>query len=201
MSSDLTASPSMRVALVCFTSSYLARCIEEKGHHVTTIDTSAGAWKNHVQEDALKHLQNNKYDFVIACPPCTYLTRAQFTLLKHSFSRKRKAVDAINWSRMLWAAAGSRKIFENPPGLMSRALGKRYTLVHPWQFGDPYRKELCFWLDDVAPLIDTYVSPVRKPVSNHVNSRMSQVQKMHVRSSWDRFPLFCHAIADQWFAR
>lgn len=191
----------LKVGLICFTSSYLAEAIEQRGHQVTTVDNVPGSWKRHIQADALEVLGIEEFDFTILCPPCTFLTRAQISLLKRNFPRIRKCINAIRFSQALWMSSAERSVLENPPGLMSRALGPRSDLVQPFMFGDPYRKELCLWLRNVPPLFRTMSSGERKTVANHTNSRMSQDQKMHIKSSWDRFPRMCDQIAEQWFNR
>lgn len=195
----LSPGTQMNIGLICFTSQTFAERIRAKGHTVTTVDLCpALSPGNHIIDDALHHLSLAKYDFAIMCPPCTYLTRAQYQLLQTSFARRRKAVLALEFVKALSHSNVPRWVIENPPGLASRVLGYRYDLVHPFHFGDPYRKELCLWLKDVPPLMRTMSSAVRKSISNHTNGRMSQDLKSHIKSSWDRYPLMQEAMIDQW---
>jgi len=40
---------------------------------------------------------------------------------------------------------------------MSKMWRKPDQIIQPWQFGDPYRKTTCLWLDNLPPLSPTKI--------------------------------------------
>ena len=68
----------MRVLVACEESQRVCIAFREKGHEAYSCDIepcSGGHPEWHIQDDVLKHLDEN-WDLIIAHPPCTYLTVA-----------------------------------------------------------------------------------------------------------------------------
>lgn len=178
----------------------LSKAITAKGHDVTTCDLKQGEFpERHIQGDVLNIL-DSRWDFMIAFPPCTYLAKAQEWRCQRESGREQKQQAAIEFATALFNAPIPRIAIENPVGKLSQVWGAPSQIVRPWWFGDPYQKEICLWFSNVPPLIATLYNPIRKPIANHVNSRMTQAQKSEVKSSWNYYPGMCKAIADQWFS-
>jgi hypothetical protein len=85
---------------------------------------------------------------------------------------------------------------ENPKGILSTQWLAPSMIIYPWQFGDPYRKDICLWTRNLPPLISTVYSTKRRSVTNHVNSRMSQALKSKIKSRF--FKGVATAMANQW---
>ncbi len=145
----------------------------------------------------VENLFKEKFDFVFAFPPCKYLCGVQLWRCNANPIRKAKQLDAIDHVRQLYANF-ENIVIENPIGILSRALGRPNQIVHPYNFGDPYSKNICLWMKNMPALMLPLYNPVQKSISNHVNSRMSQALKSSIRSSWSRYPKMCESIASQY---
>ena len=68
----------MNVLVACEESQRVTIAFRERGHRAFSCDVkpcSGGFPEWHIQDDVLKVL-DEKWDLIIAHPPCTYLTRA-----------------------------------------------------------------------------------------------------------------------------
>ena len=142
-------------------------------------------------------LCDSYWDLVFAFPPCTYLAKAQMFRYHNNIIRSFLRDNALNLVSTLYNSF-SRIAIENPAGYLNNHWKAPSQILHPWYFGDPYNKDICLWLKDCPPVIATKYSVLRKSVSNHVNSRMSQAHKSIVKSSWSYYPEMCKAIAEQY---
>lgn len=104
-----------------------------------------------------------KWDMIIAHPPCTYLTvtgNRWFNVERYgekAIKRQRNREEAIKFF-MAFANADCDKIaIENPVGVMSSHFRKPNQIVQPWQFAlteeEKTEKTTCLWLKGLPPLI------------------------------------------------
>ena len=150
----------------------------------------------HLQDDVFNVLRSYSPDLMIAFPPCRFLCKAQIPLLYSSPGRRELSLDAIKFVRRLYDSSVLRIAIENPIGVLSSAWRKPDQITSPANFGNVHHKDICLWLKNLPPLIDTCVNVRRQPVRNHVNGRMSQEQKSHIKSKF--FPELAAAMANQW---
>lgn len=179
-------------------SGIVSAAFRAKGHDVTTCDLlpSDGKENCHYQGD-IKNLLSFPWDMAIFFPPCTYLCNAQLWMCQRSPERMQLQKEAIKTVTGLFSMDNIPKIaIENPKGILSSSFLPASQIIYPWNFGDPYKKPTCLWLKNLPPLISTCYSVIRKPISNHVNSRMTQAQKSKIRSKF--FPGVAAAMANQW---
>lgn len=151
----------------------------------------------HITGDFWK-IDHSVYDVIIAFYPCTYLAKAGLHWCNDNPDRSVLRDMAVEDVKRLMSLKVQHIALENPTGYLSTAYRPPDQLVFPWHFGDPYRKEINLWLKNLPPLMSTCHHYLRKSVSNHVNSRMSQDLKSEIKSSWLWYPRMCKAIADQW---
>lgn len=105
-----------------------------------------------------KKIEVEKWDIIIAHPPCTYLTvtgNRWFNIEKYGdkaikrIEERKKAIEFF----MLIARADCEKIaIENPVGIMSTQWRKPDQIIQPYFFGEPYEKKTCLWLKNL-PLL------------------------------------------------
>jgi hypothetical protein len=187
----------MRVLLACEHTASLRSEFQLLGHDAWSCDLKpCTVTGNHYQGDVFD-LINEHWDLVVAFPPCTYLAKAQLWRCLSDERRWHKQQRALMFVRDLYNSF-PRIAIENPIGHLNTHWKSPGQIIKPFYFGDPYSKEICLWLKDCPPIISTLYSVLRKPVSNHVNSRMSPALKSEIKSSWSHYPLMCKAIADQW---
>jgi hypothetical protein len=152
----------MRILLACEESQ--AVCIEMRklGHEAFSCDLlpcSGGHPEWHLQQDVTEILKQ-KWDMIIAFPPCTYLTVSN-TYMKRGCSKytadqaKQLRQDAIDFF-MMFANADCEKIaIENPIGIMSTIYRKPDQVIQPFEFGHPESKATCLWLKGLPKLKPT----------------------------------------------
>jgi hypothetical protein len=167
----------VRVLVACEESQRV--CIEFRrlGHEAYSCDIhecSGGHPEWHIHGDALKALEAgdfrtadgtqrhvDKWDLLIAHPPCTYLTvsgNRWFSVEKYgdkAIERMEKRKNAADFF-MKFANADIEKIaIENPVGAMSRLYRKPDQIIQPYWFGDAVRKGTCLWLKGLPNLLPT----------------------------------------------
>lgn len=114
------------------------------------LDESGGYPQWHLKGDIFKFL-NDKWDCMIAFPPCTDLAMSG---AKH-FEQKRKdgrQQKSIEFFLALANAPIKHIAIENPIGVMSTYFRKPDQIVNPFDFGDPARKPTCLWLKNLPKL-------------------------------------------------
>lgn len=188
----------MKVLVACEESQVVTKAFRSLGHEAYSNDIyecSGGHPEWHIVGDA-RDIVLGSWDIIIAHPPCTFLCKAQLWRCVPGTDRYIEQRKAIDFVKELYNAPCPQVAIENPIGCLSREWRRYDQLIYPYQFGDPYRKDICLWLKGLPRLDLGTESPIRKSVSNHVNSRMSQVQKSRIKSRF--FPGVAKAMAEQW---
>lgn len=112
------------------------------------------AW--HIQDDVLKHL-NDGWDFMIAHPPCTYLSHAGIGYFNEARwgdkarERKLKRQLAYEFFMQFINASIPHIAIENPVGYVNGRL-KPTQIIQPYHFGDAHVKAACLWLKNLPRL-------------------------------------------------
>jgi hypothetical protein len=191
-----------KILIACEESQIVLSAFLTRGHYGAfscDLKPASGEFKHrHLQADVFDVLSSQAWDMVIGFPPCTFLTRPQQWICNKSFDRRTKRSEAVEFVRRLYDSC-PRVAIENPPGELSRSFRPYDQLVYPYQFGDPYRKEICLFLKGLPKLVvpgsDKW-NDRRTSMQNKVNGRMSQDQKSEVKSKF--FPGIADAMAEQW---
>ena len=108
--------------------------------------------KYHIQDDLLKVIKSEKWEAIIAFPPCTHLA---ISGAKY-FEEKRKSgvqQEAIKFVESIWDADCPKIAIENPVGVLSTKskLGKP-SYIQPYWFGEKQRKKTGLWLKGLPKL-------------------------------------------------
>lgn len=223
----------MKVLIACEESQRVCTEFRRIGHEAYSCDVqecSGGHPEWHIQGDVLPMLQGGqfetmdkikhyveKWDLVIAHPPCTYLSAVTTRHLSLKCTPPEKVVDR------LWKVAKSAVFFmqcyyanadkvavENPAGFMARLYRKPDCIVHPYFFATSqndlenyHKKRTCFWLRGLPPLERTSCLPEPNPIRYTKNGKplnfeenVSGKNRSKVRSK--TFPGIARAMAEQW---
>ncbi len=124
---------------------------------------SGGYPEWHLQQDVLPLLKE-KWDMIIAFPPCTYLSNAgtrhysrrvnpEWKVLEREAKRK----EAYDFFMQFVYADCARIAIENPVGYMNKNYRKPDQIIHPYYFGDSYTKRTCLWLKGLPLLYPTNI--------------------------------------------
>lgn len=106
---------------------------------------------NHYQCDAREVLTMQKWDLLIAHPPCTYLSYAA----NHAWNAPGRAElreEAMKFFMDFINAPILRICVENPVGHPNTVYRKPDQIIHPYYFGDPFLKKNCLWLKGLPKL-------------------------------------------------
>lgn len=152
----------------------------------------------HIQDDVLRHLDKG-WDLMIAHPPCDYLANSGV-----SWRVKRREWDQVRKSAMFFKrlldAPIPKKAVENP--IMHKygvqIVGRPHDFCcQPYQFGDPFKKGLCFWTVGLLPLEPTSSMDHWDAVSAILSESPNPDRKKN-RSRF--YPGVADAMATQWGA-
>lgn len=184
----------MKVLVACEESQAVCKAFRELGHEAYSCDIqgcSGGHPEWHIQGDVLPLLKE-KWDLIIAHPPCTDLavSGARWFKQKREDGRQKRSIDFF----MEFAKCDCERVaIENPVCIMSSVWRKPDQIIQPWQFGHGETKATCLWLKGL---------PLLKP-TNIVEGREQKVWKMP--PSKDRAKLrsrtfqgIARAMAEQW---
>lgn len=148
----------MRILLACEESQAVTIEMRKLGHEAFSCDLlpcSGGHPEWHLQQDVTELLKQ-KWDMIIAFPPCTDLavSGARHFEQKIADGRQQKSIDFF----MLFANCDCEKVaIENPIGIMSKKWRKPDQIIQPWQFGDKFQKSTCLWLKGLPKLEPTNI--------------------------------------------
>jgi len=174
--------------------------------------------------DGKEHFVCNKWDMIIAFPPCTHLavSGALRFAAKREDGRQREGLEFF--CKFLEADC-DRISIENPVNIISGEYCKKWfpdivekyglpikptQTIHPWMFGHPESKKTCLWLKGLSLLKPTDVLPL--PECGHwANQTQDGQNKLIIDGKWVGFndprtaiyrsktyPGIAKAMAEQW---
>lgn len=150
----------MKVLIACEFSGVVRDAFIARGHNAWSCDLLPSERPGpHIKSDVIPVL-NEKWDLLIAFPPCTYLCSSGARWWKQ---RKGEQALAARFFMQLALAPMSRICIENPVGVMSRFWRKPDQIIQPWMFGHGETKATCLWLKGLPKLIPTNVVEGREP--------------------------------------
>ena len=191
----------LKILIACEESQVVTTEFRKLGHDAYSCDiepTSGGHPEWHLQQDVVPLLAQ-KWDMIIAFPPCTFLTvsgNRWFNIERYGdkaikrHADREKAVDFF----MLFAVSNCKRVaIENPIGAMSRLYRKPDQIIQPWQFGHGESKATCLWLRGLPLLIPT----------DKVEGREQRVWRMgpspeRAKLRSKTFPGIAKAMATHW---
>ena len=148
----------MKILVACEESQAVTIELRKLGHEAYSCDIlpcSGGYPEWHLQQDVIPLLKE-KWDMIIAFPPCTHLacSGARHFEQKIKDGRQQQGIDFF----MQFVNADCPKIaIENPIGIMSTKYRKPDQIIQPWMFGDKYTKSTCLWLKGLPKLKPTNI--------------------------------------------
>ena len=203
----------MKILVACEESQRVCEAFRKKGHEAYSCDilpTSGNHPEWHLQQD-VRPLLKEKWDMVIAFPPCTYFTNAggqcwNERLFSKDSIEKRKILRQEMFVLVLdiWNSNSEKVSIENPVGWLSTHWQKPSQIIEPYYFGDNAKKRTCLWLRGLPLLKPTHM--LAKPMPTYT-------QKGGVRDGTNRYFAECvqgsinrsktfhgvaEAMADQW---
>ena len=168
----------MKILVACEESQRVCTAFREKGHEAYSCDIefcSGGHPEWHIWADVTSLLNGNcefltcdgqehsidKWDMIIAFPPCTYLSTAGGCNLykngQRDEERFQKGYAAADFFYKIYNADCPRIAIENPVPIGYFNLPKCQQVIQPYMFGVPVTKATQLWLKNLPYLCPTNV--------------------------------------------
>ena len=234
----------MYVLVACEESQEVCKAFRAKGHTAFSCDIqecSGGRPEWHIRENVTYLLNGNvdfitcdgashyvnKWDMIIAFPPCTYLTTA--ATRAHSLGtyteeqiRKRtyKRIEAMKFFLSFMEADCKKIAIENPRGVMGSCYRAADQIIQPYYFAESVNDEVnyqmkstCLWLKGLPKLKTNDLpkpSPVRTYTTIHGKKKNVYFAENHAvingrkngrndaEARSKTFPGVAKAMAEQW---
>lgn len=188
----------MRVLVACEWSNTVRDAFLRRGHDAYSCDLQRAEhpnpnWRRHIRGD-VRPLLRERWDLVIAHPPCTYLCNSGVRWITERQERLEEMMNAVVFFKECLAANAPMVCVENPimHGYAKRALGVLPTqMVQPYQFGHPDSKATYLWLRGLTPLLPSSIN----------NNRLGTIHRLGSAGSKERSRTFegiARAMAEQW---
>ena len=131
------------------------------GHNAISCDLlpSDSDFGPHIQGD-MRPLLRERWDLVIAHPPCTFLANSGVRWLHERPERWAQLDEGAALFRACLNANAPRIAVENPvihKYAVERIGRKHDQTIQPWQFGHGETKRVCLWLKGLPPLVPTEI--------------------------------------------
>lgn len=169
--------------------------------------------------DGKLHQIWDKWDMIIAFPPCTYLTNGgAVRMFRQEYKeyppygvfqmvnveRLKLGLVARDFFLALLYSDCNRVCLENPIPMTIYNLPKYTQEIQPYMFGDPYSKKTCLWLRGLPKLKSTNILNEFHPFINGGGGRLERENyknQKFAEGSLNRsktFPGIAKAMAEQW---
>lgn len=176
----------MKILVACEESQRVCTAFRERGHEAYScdiIECSGGHPEWHIQQsvipllngrcslktcDGAKHTIEDKWDMIIAHPPCTRLCNSGQRWLywgddAYKSIKLAEQRAAIVFFMTIALADCDKIVIENPSGVMSVCYRSPDCTYNPYDFEDETEcKKTCLWLKGVPPLMPTRKTPLPK---------------------------------------
>lgn len=214
-----------KVLIACEESQTVCKAFRERGHEAYSCDIqepSGGHPEWHIHGDAVAALEGGKivtmdgvthdigkWDLLIAHPPCTYLSNAGARHLwkGHQLQADRVmlGIKARDFFMRLWWAKIEKICVENPVPSKIFVMPERSQIIQPCQFGHPYTKRTCLWLQNLPLLKPTNIvkptatwCPSGSYSHNHREQHKGMFTTDRAKNRSKTFPGIAAAMAEQW---
>ena len=168
----------MKILVACEESQRVAKAFREKGHEAYSCDIIMCSGKRpewHIWADVSPLLNGNctfrtcdgqahtveKWDMIIAFPPCTFLSKAGASNLyrggKFDEQRMESGFKAAQFVMSIYEADCPKICIENPVPMKVFGLPQPSQEVEPYYFGVPVTKKTYLWLKGLPYLCPTNV--------------------------------------------
>lgn len=206
----------MKVLVACEESQTVCKAFRERGHEAYSCDIqepSGGHPEWHIKADAIEILFSQKWDLVIAHPPCTYLSNAGACRLypkagEIDKDRYIKGLKGKEFFMAFWwyGKNGGKIAIENPIPSKVFELPEKSQVIQPYEYGDPYTKKTYLWLFNLPKLQPTNIVEERRPyVCGNAEIWKKQAangvvygKEKSAKHRSKTFPGIAAAMAEQW---
>ena len=192
----------MKILVACEESQAVTTELRKLGHEAYSCDIiscSGGHPEWHLQQDVISLLKQ-KWDMIIAFPPCTYLSNAGARHLwkggQLNKERYQKGLEGKKLFMAIYNADCPRICIENPTPSKIYELPEKTQIIQPYQFGHPYSKRTQLWLKGLPLLKPTDIVKVEE--SCRTADWFNKGGRDRQRNRSKTFSGIAKAMAEQW---
>lgn len=222
----------MKVLIACEESQRVCIEFRKRGHEAYSCDIqkcTGGHPEWHILDNALfvlnggkvklqnaKWLEVDKWDMIIAHPPCTFLSHVntrghskRMTPENRIIGNTIERINSMSFFMQCYMADCEKIAVENPVGVMNTVFRQPDQIIEPYQFAksiedeDYVTKRTCLWLKGLPNLSGNNLPrPNNKKIYGvYPNGKAKTWEDTAVRGSVDRSKTFigiAKAMAEQW---
>lgn len=195
----------MKVLVACEYSGTVRDAFIRAGHFAMSCDLlPTDAPGPHYQGD-VGDLLGDKWDLMIAHPPCTYLSVSEMHWTTRGLRDPQLTIDALAFVQLLMDSPIPRIAVKNPVNIISSHIRKPDQIIQPHMFSHDASKKTCLWLKGLPMLTPTQTIVPRmvngKPrYGNQTDSGQNRLapsaDRWKIRSA--TFKGIADAMAQQW---
>ena len=201
----------MKILVACEESQAVCIELRKLGHEAYSCDIepcSGGYPEWHLQQDVTPLLKE-KWDMIIAFPPCTYLSNAGARHLwkNHvlNIPRYLRGLKAKEFFMQFYNVSCEKIAIENPTPSRIYNLPEKTQVIQPYQFGHPFTKRTQLWLrglhklepTDIVQPIQTWC-PSGSYSEKHNDKHRGMFTTDRAKNRAKTFPGIARAMAEQW---
>ena len=201
----------MKILCACEESQAVTIELRRLGHEAYSCDIepcSGGHPEWHLQQDVTPLLKE-KWDMIIAFPPCTYLSNAGARHLwkNHvlNIPRYLEGLKAKEFFMQFYNVSCGKIAIENPTPSRIYNLPEKTQVIQPYQFGHPFTKRTQLWLrglhklepTDIVQPIQTWC-PSGSYSEKHNDKHRGMFTTDRAKNRAKTFPGIARAMAEQW---
>jgi len=196
-----------RILVACEESQTVCTEFRKLGFEAYSCDLqecSGGHPEWHIQDDAIKVLWSQKWDLVIAHPPCDYLANSgvRWRVERNEWTQVKDGADFFN-EFVKYGKQGNKIVIENPiqHKYARNFIPKYHQIIQPYQFGHMEMKSTCLWLYGLPPLIPTknvYAEMMQLPYKDRAKVHCCSPGPDRAKLRSKTYPGIAQAIANQY---
>lgn len=189
----------MRILIGCECSGRVRDAFRAKGHDAVSCDLKESETPGpHLQCSVLDVLGDG-WDMAVFHPECRFLCFSGERWIREKPGRAAFRDDAFLFFKQLAAAPIPKIVIENSHSVFLNTNYKKPTqTVHPYHFGDPFKKSICLWLKGVPPLVPDNILPIGKRYpAAWMASGMGKGETRSANRA-RTYPGIARAMAEQW---
>ena len=180
----------MNILVACEYSGIVRSAFAVLGHNAWSCDLLPTEIPGQHYQGDVRNLLKEKWDLMIAHPPCTHLAVSGARWFKE---KQTEQAEALEFVRLLMNAPIEHIAIENPISVISSRIRKPDQIIQPWQFGHGETKATCLWLKGLPKLEPTNIVVGRK---QRVHKMPPSPERWKERSR--TYQGIANAMAAQW---
>lgn len=195
----------MKILIACEYSGVERDAFTRAGHDAMSCDLLPTESPGNHYQGPVQDLMGERFDMVIAHPPCQYLSNSGVRWLYEQEGRWEKMLEGADFFALMFEFNADRLVVENPIqhryAIERHGMGKPDQYVEPWEHGHTERKATGLWLrgvDPLKPTNDVWDEMMKLPYGerNRIHYASPGVNRSKIRSK--SYSGIAEAMADQW---